>query len=428
MPIKKLLKIKSLLLVTIAIVTIFGIQTSFAQEDPGVNSPSGSGQEVICRGKRDWSTVGISIWNEFMDPRDWAEYFQDITVRYFDNACYYNDIYSLIKQEEKISKQIKDAFSVCASTDRLKERYYSLEAEIYFLRHYVNIKKMNTAASMLTSLNVSNDFYIPKYPDDGKDGSKSGWESFTSNIYKTKQERDSAYELFRSQYLNRVEAYKNCDTVNLESTYKRIVGDFETMGDMVKKSGKRLAAQTNKMAKTAVSLWDSIKSGELISNMVELRLNNKPCPILSIAIDSMQKDANKSEEEKEKESNEKKECMMGLEEIADAYVRNAPGYLVPSSGTQASQNTISFSALQEAANELYYKSQIITKETDSMARYEMLYYNGSDTSVQKITAKLDKLNKIITDTYNYQNQTINCVTDVSAKQCINIPAVVKASN
>ena len=103
---------------------------------------NGNGGEVFCRnGSRDWGNFISSVisYNGFI------EYWNDILYRYNKNVCLYMDIDNLLKRIDKTREQIRKAFYVCdASAPKLRDTYYELEAELFFLREYVGFDDNGT--------------------------------------------------------------------------------------------------------------------------------------------------------------------------------------------------------------------------------------------------------------------------------------------
>src|SRR5262249_25140524 len=96
------------------------------------------GKELICRtGSRDWGSFISSV----ISYDDFNEYFKDLFVRYSANICLYTDIDSVQTKIKKVREQIRKAFFVCdPNANKLKRTYYELQAELFFLRKFVDMK------------------------------------------------------------------------------------------------------------------------------------------------------------------------------------------------------------------------------------------------------------------------------------------------
>jgi len=375
------LKKKIIFLVVLVACNLAAVNSAHAQGGDVYNS-TGQGQSVACRGERDFATAGVTIWNQFMDPMDFFEYWNDITVRYFRNFCYYEDIYSLIKRIDKARTQIRKAFYDCAMTEGLKITYYELEAELYFLRHYVD----------------ENDYYIKPIDED--------WYKFTSGIYGERDNRVKLFNKFHARYTNRLETYKECKDPGIENMIATYNSDMDYLKQTVANFKKGISQKASRLAKTASSLWNSIKTGEYLSNLVEVRINGMSCPVLGYLTAPT-----KSEEDKEKKEEKRQECLVAVDQLLVELRRQMPG-------------SVTVYDLQDAYNQIKHESERIKEETVSMAEFEFKYKDSSDNMLDQFTGRLDGLKQTIQDTYAPETQTINCVKFIGKSQCQNILGVV----
>lgn len=344
---------------------------------------TGSGTPLDCRGERDFSTAGITIWNQFMDPVDFYEYWNDITVRYFDNLCYYEDIYSLIKRIDKARKQIRGAFFACKMTDKLRTTYFELEAELYFLRHYVQYK------------NAAGEPWIETAPAD------EDWYDFTRSISSDRATQKALFDKFSTKYLGRMITYQNCKDPGIENMIATFKSDLEYLETTINNAVKSIAKRANRLAETTKDLWNSVASGEYFTNMVEIRINGMSCPIVGYLLAP-----DETEEEKQAKEGKKQECLIATDQIMKELQRNKP--ILPVADLQAATQAVEDQALR------------IETDTVSLAEYEFQYRESGDNLADQLAGRLDGLDNTIKSTFDPLIQTANCEKFVSNAQCQNI--------
>lgn len=383
MQIKKI-KIIGIILVT-ALLAVSGFALVSAQEgSSGTYSETGTSQSATCRGGRDFQTTGITIWNQFIDPADFSEYWKDITVRYWENICLYEDIYSLVKRTDGAAEQLRKAFYVCGDIERPKKTYYSLETELYFIRHYVDfIKAKDVSGNELAQ------YFLRPIDDD--------WFDFTEEYY-SQNEQLAVFTKFSKKYANKLETYTNCTDPGIENFVKRVKEDIEYLKNTVKDAGESIKKSAKKLGESSSGLWDSVSSGEYFTNMVDVRINGLPCPIIDYA----------TEKDPEKKAEKAEACLTGINAIAGA-LEDAVSF---GSG-------VTFEQLGVAAEQVRAKALRLNTDADAMAEYEYLYLEGSDDMTKQMAERLDALKNILSNTTPYLNQTIRCAGDVPDSQCKN---------
>ncbi|MBP7058575.1 hypothetical protein KBB06_04525 [Candidatus Gracilibacteria bacterium] len=353
-------------------------------------TPTGTGQEAVCRGDRNWAAYGAAIWNQFMDPEDLYQYYLDILYRsdlmgpilhISGNYCWYQDIYGLIKRADKAREQVRTAFYNCTSTDQLVNNYYRLEAEIYFLRNYVQKVQVGKEEK----------YQFVTNPD-------QKWLNFTDSMFKSATEKRDYYNQLKGKFGGRLAAYDSCRNDDMDSLVFRFKEDIEFLKDTVKQAGKSISQKAGRLAGTATGLWNSIKSGEYFTNMLQARINGMPCPVLGTLIGS---------EEQKKAA--KEECKAALDDIMAAIDRNSPAW-----------SMITNYDVHTTAQNVKNQSKQILQDTDAMARYELQYYEGSDFMAKELVQRLNALYNIIDATMPYEKKTINCVRAIENAQCSNI--------
>jgi hypothetical protein len=427
--------IKVLAICAVIILSQIPILSNKAQaQDSSINSPSGSGQEVVCRGDRNWAAYGVTIWNQVMDPRDFWEYWKDIIYRYADNFCHYEDIYGLLKRSEKAAEQVRKAFYNCTSTDKIVRSYYRLEAEIYFLRYYIDYNTVEIPDA------DGNKVKTTQYFIKGKD---SHWTDFNDNLFKTNKEIDDLYTEYEAKYNGRMDTYNKCKDPGIENLIVRFNEDMEYLKNTAKAAAKSVAKKAVRFYDTASNLVKAVRSGEYFSAMLQVNINGMPCPIIGAALAPSKEEHAKLLAAAEKEYNDtlakaandtgaeakaavesartkleaakkdpKKECAMAFQDIKEAIAKNTPAWL-----------GISFFNLQNKAANVAKQVVNLKTDADVMAKDDFLYYEGSDNIIGEFVKRQKSLLNIIggaKTSPKFLQQTINCVRGIEKSQCNNI--------
>lgn len=181
------------------------------QEDTngtGGFSASGTGQEAFCRGDRDFTT----FLSATISYDGFTEYWKDILGRYNTNICQYKDIESLLLRITKVRQSLRQAFYVCAETQKLKDTYYKLEAELFFLRKYIDTDygtfKETNEQELLKDF--KDDFVINKG-------------------YFTNDQVIELFDTFKQKYTQRLTTYRNCK----DASWQDLVDKWQEFKDSV---------------------------------------------------------------------------------------------------------------------------------------------------------------------------------------------------
>ncbi len=316
----------------------------------GGYSVSGTGNEAFCRGDRDYSTFLSSI----VGYDDFTEYWKDILYRYSANVCHYSDIDSLKNRIDKTREQLRKAFYVCADTSTLKKTYYRLEAELFFLRKYVDA---DNGQFLITS---------------DRDLENSLRDYFVLNKgFFSSEEVTELVKSFKSRYGSRLQTYKNCTDPswqNLSNKWEELRENVVGMAPSIQQAGKSIGAKWDRLENTCVFCGK-----EFFGGFLDMRLNGVP-------------------------------PLQGLQQIGQELAKNKPdGY--------------TFDELQTAQNVSDTEYNDAALQEQYMAQYDQLYRESSDQFTAGLTQRLDTLNNIITRTFPFQNQTIQCLKTVNNKQC-----------
>lgn len=339
------------ILITISIIALLTatLQVAPASAQSGLFDYS-SGNQAICRGTRDYG----AFLSTLIDYDDFTEYWKDIFVRYSANICQYEDIDSLLTRIGKVRKQLREAFYVCADTSKMKDTYYKLETELFYLRNYVNTD--NGSFEVINEAQLVNDLQ----------------ENFVINKgYFSSEEMTGLFDQFKAKYESRLETYKNCTDQSWENLvtkwneFKDTAGGF---GPAIKQAGASISKRYERMANTPLT-----KGGGFFGGILDAKINGL-------------------------------EPMESLGQIYDELKRNLPeGY--------------TFSDVQAAQTVAENKRNEEVSIADYEAQYQALYAETSGEYTNQIIYRLSVLDKIIKDTSAPMNQTYQCTRRINNKQC-----------
>jgi len=308
-------------------------------------------QGLLCRGDKDWSTfISATLGYD-----SFTEYWKDILIRYNTNLCYYNDIDFLLKRVDKARTKIRDAFYACTDTTRLKQRYYELEAELFFLRKYINTDngQFLEEKNERTLIDALRDYFV------------------LNKGFLKDDEILALFTQFKNRYKARLATYQDCSDptwgalVEKWNQFKNDVGGFAPALQQAKRSFEK---RWDKLAKAP---WRT--GGGYFAGLLDVRVNNLPAE-------------------------------QGFKQIGEALSQEFPeGY--------------TFEQLETAKSNSDTNFQYANLEAQYLAQYQIQYGESSDAFTRQIVASLKTLQGIIEDTAPFQRQTIQCAKSVNSKQC-----------
>jgi hypothetical protein len=313
--------------------------------------PTTEGNQAICRGGRDWGAFISAL----IDFDDFSEYWKDILERYSSNICHYNDIDALLKKITSVREQIRKAFYVCGDTSKMKQTYYELEAELFYLRKYINTDY--SGFTVVSDQKVINDLKSYFVMDKG---------------YFSDEQILALFNNFKAKYASKIKVYQECK----DPTWQNLVDKWNEFKD----SAGGITPALNAAKQSAEKRWDRMANTSLNlgrdfwGGFLDVRINNLP-------------------------------AKEGLNQILAELEKNTPSGAVTFDELQAAQTISDSSYNYLAAQETY------------LAQYQMMYMETSDEFAIEITSKLKTLDDIVNKSYPYQNQTIQCVKSVNQKQC-----------
>lgn len=325
--------------------------------DEGTGGTAGTGNQLICRGDRDWGTFISSV----LSYDDFSEYWKDILDRYSSNICHYMDIDGVLNRVNKAREQIRKSFYVCGNTQALKKTYYTLEAELFFLRKYVDTDNGN---------------FLVKNPEELRADLRNNF-VFNKGFF-TNEEIDLIFEEFKTKYDNRLDAYQNCkdpgweELVNKWQEFKDnvlILFTDPANAPVIKAATESIQKKWDRMAAVDMNLGRSFFGGFL-----DARINGL-------------------------------EPKQGLDQIGAELKKNTP------------QGGYTFDQLKAAETVVEQNYNYQKLEVDYMTQYQTLYKEVSDTVNNELMLRLENLDLIIKTTFPFENQTVQCLKAINNKQC-----------
>jgi hypothetical protein len=379
-----------------------------------------------------------------------ADYWRDlyIGIRW---PMYFSDIANVEQQLNKARYEVMAAFMNC-DVNRLKtvtEAYYRLEAELYFVRHFIDIgagtirARIDSGEGISFAKEMVDYFVLRKTSDDPTQ------DMALFNGY---------FDLFSAKYSDRAATYKSYSE---DPIFGSIIDKFDELVDAFKSAGS-LGEEMGGLGKDT---WDAGKKGALAVGGAASATYNNPIGSLGNVVKSV--------------SNAFQICpdatnpTWGCMSFADAIARGAAKtwsatkevgsaiaggasnawYAVAGvtvTGTSSTgattttrvggvlndlkdiKDTIVESITSSGEKKTYADIETAIKETkvmaaenaqkaDMLTRYEVLYGQVSGEGVRDLTAKIDKLYETIEKgSLPALNTFGQCVAKVQGNECANV--------
>lgn len=175
-------------------------------------------------------------WDSFVSSvisyDSFTEFWKDIFVRYNKNLCHYMDISNTLDRIDAVRQQIKTNYLSCnaAAAATLTAQYYELEAELFFLRNFIDIPNST----------------IQELPEDKM--AELLRQNFVLNKkYFTDEKVKELFEKFKKKYQGKVNStYKNCPDQSIEALKKKWNSLKENIKSMGQDAGTTLKSEWNK--------------------------------------------------------------------------------------------------------------------------------------------------------------------------------------
>lgn len=312
---------------------------------------SGTGGAVYCRnGARDWGGFISSV----ISYNGFVEYWKDILVRYNANMCLYLDIDNLMQKIDKTRELIRKAFYVCdSSAPKLKKTYYELEAELFFLRSYVDVG--NGQILIKPEKGVANDFTNYFVNDKG---------------FFSKADADILLQKFMDKYNAKQDTYLNCkdptwgNLIQKWNEFKTNLGGFSA----IKEAAESIKKSWDKIVNTPFK-----RAGGMLGGLLDAKINSL-------------------------------DPATAWGDIAKQFSDNSP-------------SGFTFDQFQAAtASDNARVNQELTR-ANYLGQYTQLYQEGTANIVQEIIDRVDYLKTSIEGTYEFIDRTAACAKGVLDKVC-----------
>lgn len=158
------------------------------------------------------------------------------------NQCQSSDIYTLIKQEDKMRAAIRDAFLTCnnESVAQLKKSYQKMMVEIYYIRHIVDTGLLGRLP-VPAHTSIFKDAAIVKRDQLYNDMSKK----YVNASFMSQADFDLLFLKLESKYADRKNKYVECTSSVWEpvgNKWKEFVKFFTEDAGGLKDAGKNIGA------------------------------------------------------------------------------------------------------------------------------------------------------------------------------------------
>ena len=345
---KKLLKIGLTLIIALNISNT----AVYAQNLPDVPDPDNLQIDEQCF--NDWETFVSAV----ISYDSFTEFWKDILVRYNKNLCHYMDISSILDQIDATRDAIKKSFLSCNATQgaTLTARYYELEAELFFLRNFIDIP--NSTIQELPEEKVKEllrqNFVLNKQ-------------------YFTDEKVAELYDKFKKKYKGKVNStYKNCPDPDIDALKKKWNSFKENIKSLGQDTGESIKSEWSKAINTPAKGMQGF-----IKGVQGFRLNSVP------AIKTPDKIVAAMTKELEKSGG------------------------VPPSLDEA-----------QASIDRTYAAYTKTVNTTAVkAEYEALYKQGGDSLAESYVNKIKEINEVIIQTYDPLTKLKECTKKTGERQC-----------
>lgn len=232
-------------------ITLSMVPLNFSGEKNNIAfAQASTGKQIICRGDRDFATfISATIGYD-----GFVEYWKDIIFRYNSNMCQYLDIDSLLNRLDKVRKKLREAFYFCGNTAKLKTRYYELEAELFYVRKFID-----TDNGQFIVINENQLFIDFK-------------EEF-SDIF-SDEDLLKLWNRLNSKYKTKIDTYKNCDNPtweNLVLKWKEFTESGGGISTALKQAGSSIEKSWDRMENVDMNL-----GRKFVGGFVDASVNGLP--------------------------------------------------------------------------------------------------------------------------------------------------------
>lgn len=387
-----MVKTRSKLRSALAVFVFFAFTSVAIAANPSGSDPYVDGNLSVLRcaekGGLDFGAfLDAVIYNDSL-KEGIVEPWNDILYR---NQCQANDVIALVKQQDKVRKAIRDAFLTC-NTDkipRLKKRYYSLTAEIYYVRHVVD-------GGLVLSLPFA--ILDTRFTDAVRKSDAKLYEEmkthYVSEEVISSSDFDGIFRTVQNKYKQRIPTYINsCQQGNWQDVankWNEFVSDWGGTKGALEKAGKNISARAAALEKevetmeVAKFLNNENSFAAYVGSFFEININGVP-------------------------------PKQALEDISKALSNSLPLGQLPTQESLLSQ-------ISNASDAFDFDKT----EKELRSKFSVLYLNSSDEKIAEIVSYLDgRSNKgvdgaieNIEGSFSQLNEILSATESMNLRQCV----------
>lgn len=357
-------------------IKVFGSEPAASETDKGRNL-------LTCfEHWRDFLAAGIGF-------QDFSDYWRD----FFLWPSHFADVMNVQNQLNKARYSTMAAFLRC-DLDKLKsvtEAYYRLEAELYFVRHFVDTEggylyvlteeegqRDKFAEEML-------DYMILLKPAENKDKERALYKGY--------------FDLFAAKYAGRAKQYKSFEDDELFSEFIAKLKEFQNVAKDFEKLGTEMAELGDE---AIVKPAQSIKDGAVA-------FYNNPLKALKAAGDAILEKIDACIE-----TEDNRYCATGEDRIGapENVFGDTPWFTKTSEPKTFDQVMLGIRQQEQKKTEDIDQAQML-------ARYEMLYGQAAGDGMKALADKMNEWVSILGSSSAPLVQLENCAAHVSGEVCRN---------
>jgi hypothetical protein len=294
---------------------------------------------------------------------DYQRIFQIFDDVLFRNSCQYNDIHTIILNNEGIRGQIRNAYYKCEyeRINELAANYIKNDMELYYLRYFVDNGKTDGPIIEVSKDKVQSEML--------------------SYYVSQKQMLDEPlftqyFNEFSDKYKDRIKKYNDCVDPFIEELIQKLEEFGETMtvfkdpmfSDLAADFGKLAGPEEEDLSPTASESFETQLS-KFLNEKVALNVNMVP-------------------------------AKKGFQQIGEAFQDHAP----------------TFEEFSDAVKQEDEKNIQELNTAEMLGEYKIRYLGGSDISIDRFSQKLEELKKTMQDTYPIMELLKTCLKTTADKE------------
>lgn len=365
---------------TAVVIVMIGNTTIFAAE-PNTNPAEVDGKlslgRCIQKGNLDFVLfLNTLIYNDGF-TEGMLEPWNDVLIR---NQCHSSDVINLIKQQDKIRAAIRDAFLTCRTEKlpTLKRAHHELTIEIYYVRHIVD----TTLVSKMPADALNNEEFKASATKQSTAFYNELKTKYVKNDFITQKDFDLLFDKLESKYQDKKDTYIVCE----KSSWKEVSDkwtEFKEFFEGEFSGGGNSGKATFAPAKKIETLVTEDSFSDYASGLVQVNLNNL-------------------------------DINTGAEFLKNDLEKTLPTNVTP---TQLDL----LGAIVNADRNL----EVGTLEKEMSAKFESLYLNANDASIELFLNNLDGrtvkstdgLLEIIDNSFPAMKKVLDGAKKMNSRQC-----------